>query len=198
MWDHNQPDLIPDEDQGKRESTVDPNDSKRESEKAVVAKDVSLIVPTKRVGCIVEDDLLPASRRLRISYYPSYPYRDEDNRKTQAKVSRIAGPSSYSNTPLDLGSSTCEGSDIEMASPSDITRREKITMREHNDTPRLPREAKGKGKMKVVPELPEEVWKRIFELYYDQCAEGESSLLLLCFAFLDSFRWTFSTTHLVG
>ena len=197
MWDDNPPDLNPDEGRGHGESTVDPDDSKREREKAVVAKDVSLFVPAKRGGYTVEDDLLPASRRLRISYYHSYPYQDEEIRKTQAKVDRLAGPSSFSRVNLASGYSKYEGSDIGAASPSDCKGREKISMREDDDTPRLPREVKGKGKMKVVPELPEEVWKRIFELYYDQCADGESLLLLSCRPCLDAFSWTFSATHLV-
>ena len=33
---------------------------------------------------------------------------------------------------------------------------------------------KGKGKMKVIPELPEDIWKVIFEMYYNDVCEGES------------------------
>jgi len=32
---------------------------------------------------------------------------------------------------------------------------------------------KGKGKMKLLPELPEDVWRRIFELRYDDIVQGE-------------------------
>lgn len=37
------------------------------------------------------------------------------------------------------------------------------------------RKDKGKGKAKEIyaPDLPEEVWKRVFELFYDQCADSE-------------------------
>ncbi|KAK4687995.1 hypothetical protein P7C73_g2106, partial [Tremellales sp. Uapishka_1] len=38
------------------------------------------------------------------------------------------------------------------------------------DTPRARRD-KGKGKMKYLPDLPEEIWTRIFEQYYDICAD---------------------------
>jgi hypothetical protein len=36
-----------------------------------------------------------------------------------------------------------------------------------------PRKDKGKGKMRYLPELPEEVWRRIWAFYYGRCAEGE-------------------------
>lgn len=36
-----------------------------------------------------------------------------------------------------------------------------------------PRRDKGKGKMKYLPELPEEVWQRIWAFYYGTCAIGE-------------------------
>lgn len=39
--------------------------------------------------------------------------------------------------------------------------------------PRLSWKDKGKSKVRPVAELPEEVWKRVFELYYDQCTDGE-------------------------
>jgi hypothetical protein len=32
---------------------------------------------------------------------------------------------------------------------------------------------KGKGKMKMTPELPEDIWRRVFELYYDDVCESE-------------------------
>ena len=35
---------------------------------------------------------------------------------------------------------------------------------------------KGKGKMRVMPELPSEVWERIFDIYYETCADGELSV----------------------
>ncbi len=31
---------------------------------------------------------------------------------------------------------------------------------------------KRKAKMRYLPELPEEVWTRVFELYYEEIAEG--------------------------
>lgn len=34
---------------------------------------------------------------------------------------------------------------------------------------------KGKSRMKELPELPESIWTRIFELYYEDVAEGEST-----------------------
>jgi hypothetical protein len=32
---------------------------------------------------------------------------------------------------------------------------------------------KGKGKMKMMPELPEDVWRRVFQLWYDDACEGK-------------------------
>ena len=36
-----------------------------------------------------------------------------------------------------------------------------------------PRRDKGKAKQRVLPELPDTVWMRIFELHYEDIAEGE-------------------------
>ncbi|WWD17897.1 hypothetical protein CI109_102342 [Kwoniella shandongensis] len=50
----------------------------------------------------------------------------------------------------------------------------------HSDEEELvsaPKKDKGKGKLKVVyvPELPEEIWARIFELYYEDCTNEWNS-----------------------
>ena len=37
---------------------------------------------------------------------------------------------------------------------------------------------KGKGKMKVTPELPEDIWKVVFEMYYNDICEGESQFMV--------------------
>jgi hypothetical protein len=36
-----------------------------------------------------------------------------------------------------------------------------------------PKKDKGKGKMRYLPEMPEEVWQRIWAFYYGQCAAGQ-------------------------
>jgi hypothetical protein len=33
---------------------------------------------------------------------------------------------------------------------------------------------KGKGKMRVMPELPEDAWRVVFRMYYNDVCEGES------------------------
>jgi hypothetical protein len=33
---------------------------------------------------------------------------------------------------------------------------------------------KGKGKVRVMPELPEDAWRAIFRMYYNDVCEGES------------------------
>ena len=38
------------------------------------------------------------------------------------------------------------------------------------------RRSKGKGKMVYLPELPEEVWRRVWAIYYQDCATRMSSL----------------------
>lgn len=41
---------------------------------------------------------------------------------------------------------------------------------------------KGKGRMKVMPELPDDVWRRVFELYYDDVCDGKWLDLFLSLA----------------
>jgi len=45
---------------------------------------------------------------------------------------------------------------------------------------------KGKGKMKLLPELPEDVWRRIFELRYDDIVQGEWLDLYPCHTVADN------------
>jgi hypothetical protein len=61
------------------------------------------------------------------------------------------------------------------------------TMAKHEDemeaeiyTPRKARRDKGKGKMRYLPELPEEVWRRIWSIYYQDCATREWHQPILC------------------
>lgn len=47
-------------------------------------------------------------------------------------------------------------------------------MSDNEETAPRPKLDKGKGKMKYLPILPPEVWKRVYELYYDMVCEGGS------------------------
>lgn len=96
----------------------------------------------KRPSCPVDDDLLPASKRLNLT--------DVD-----------------APTPKALPTQVKEVGDVQMSNSGGWTDDE------DECPPRISRAAKGKAKMRPMPELPEEVWKRVFELYYDQCADGE-------------------------
>lgn len=99
------------------------------------------------------------------SAFSKLPRRDADEDKSaSASASRhsiytgnclaSAGPSSLSNT-------ASLKHEFKMAEDAHVL-------------PAEPRRDKGKGKMKYLPVLPEEVYRRIWSIYYQDCATRES------------------------
>lgn len=174
MWDLNQPDPSPDNGRGEGSTarTVDNHDSKHQ--KAVVAKESKLTIPAKRAGSLAEKDLNPLSRRLKTDRYPTNPC-DEDEFRHPASSTSV-GSGSSSGTSLSLVSSHLQGIRVEIKFPLSDAGIARTGVEAEDDMSRLSKQSKGKGKMKIVPELPVEVWRRIFELYYDERAQGESFL----------------------
>lgn len=121
-----------------------------------------LVSSTKRGACPVDDELLPRSKRLNLNdpYQPLSP-SGSSKAKTVALLSN----------PQEANTSLCHMREITMGDISDSATMEE--QEAEDEIPRFSRSEKGKAKMRAVPELPEEIWKRVFEVYYDQCAEGE-------------------------
>lgn len=108
----------------------------------------------KREGDVLDEDILPASKRLTLNEHRPF-------------ATTTASSSSQHHTTT-TSAPVIEVEDIKMSNGDGHSDEE-----EEGYVPRLTKRDKGKAKMRLAPLLPEEIWKRVFEIYYDQAAEGE-------------------------